>query len=90
VLLQRELRMRPTDLLIYVATVFDRLGVPYAVVGSMASSFYGESRLTNDVDIVADLPPQRLGEFIDAFPPDDFYLSEDAARRPCNGFYRNR
>lgn len=32
---------------------FEELGVRYMVSGSLAAMFYGEPRLTNDVDIVA-------------------------------------
>jgi hypothetical protein len=72
--------VEPTELLGYASGVFERLGVAYAVVGSVASSFFGEARFTNDVDIVADLRPEHVPELLKAFPPDQFYLSEDAVR----------
>jgi hypothetical protein len=72
--------VEPTELLGYAAGVLERLGIRYAVVGSFASSFFGEARFTNDVDIVADLTAQALPQFISAFPPDQFYVSEDAVR----------
>ena len=51
----------------------NELGVRYMVSGSVAAIYYGEPRLTNDVDIIvflkqADLP--RLGQ---AFPLEEFY-----------------
>jgi hypothetical protein len=72
--------VEPTDLLAFAAAALERMGVNYAVVGSMASSFYGYGRLTTDVDIVADLRPVHLPDLLRAFPPEKFYLSEDAIR----------
>jgi hypothetical protein len=45
-----------TELLRRAVEVFDRLGIRYFVTGSVAAIFYGGLRLTNDVDIVLDLP----------------------------------
>lgn len=72
--------MTPTELLTFAAGVFEDLGVPYAVVGSMASSYFGEARLTNDVDILAELGPEHVTRFVGRFPTDVYYVSEDAVR----------
>ena len=79
--------MEPTELLTYATGVLERLGVPYAVVGSMASSYFGEARLTNDVDILADVRPEHVRPLVDAFPSNVYYLSEDAVRAAidCHG-----
>jgi hypothetical protein len=69
-----------SDLLRSVVAVIERLGVPYMIVGSYGSIVYGEPRFTNDVDIVTDLPADRVGDFCAAFPAPEFYLSEEAAR----------
>jgi hypothetical protein len=45
----------PIAVTLLVARVLDDLAVPYAVVGSLASSFHGIPRSTNDVDLVAAL-----------------------------------
>ena len=39
-----------------------------------------ESRLTNDIDVLVALPAGDLHVFLAAFPPPNFYVSEDAAR----------
>ena len=39
--------------------VLDRLGIPYVVAGSVASSIHGMPRSTQDVDIAAALGPSR-------------------------------
>ena len=49
---------------------FDTAGVPYMIVGSLASNFHGIPRSTRDADFVVELNPgdlQRLGR---ALPPD--------------------
>jgi hypothetical protein len=73
--------MEPSDLLRYVTTTLERLGLRYFVTGSVATIFFGEPRFTNDIDIVADLPPDRIRELCSAFPAEEFYLDEEAVRR---------
>jgi len=72
--------MEPLDLLRFIAQVLDRLNLKYAIVGSMASMYYGETRFTNDIDVVVDLSEKQISEFLSYFPADDFYVSEDAIR----------
>ena len=52
----------------------NRLGIPYAVTGSVASIIYGEPRLTHDVDIVLFLPADKIDAFIKIFPLEEFYV----------------
>jgi len=73
--------MEQFDLLGYVVGVIEGLGLRYFVTGSTVTIFYGEPRLTNDVDIVVELPESVVSDFCRAFGPDDYYLSEDAARQ---------
>jgi hypothetical protein len=68
------------ELLRFAVGVLERLRVPYLVTGSIATVFYGEPRFTNDVDIVVDLPLDRVGELCRSFPAGDFYVDEEAAR----------
>jgi hypothetical protein len=69
------------DLLRYAVEALERLGLRYLVTGSVATIFFGEPRFTVDIDIVVDLPAERIPEFCAAFPPEEFYLSEEAVRR---------
>jgi hypothetical protein len=62
---------------VMVTGVFDRLGVPYVVGGSFASSVYGEPRSTNDIDVVADLRPRDVRPLVAALGA-DFYADVDA------------
>jgi hypothetical protein len=70
-----------------VAAVFDRLGITYALGGSMASSIHGLIRHTNDADVVALPFAGQERALIDALG-EDYYASEPAirqavARRSC-------
>jgi hypothetical protein len=47
--------MGPFELLKKIVDVLEDLQIPYFVTGAVASIAYGEPRLTNDIDIVADL-----------------------------------
>lgn len=73
--------MEQSELLRYVAGVLERLGLSYFVTGSTATIFFGEPRLTNDIDVVVDLPSSRVQELCAAFPSPEFYLDEESVRR---------
>ena len=72
---------------ISVVAALRSLGVRYYLCGSFASTFYGSSRMTADVDLVAELLPSHVASFAEALRP-DFYVDErmilDAiARKSC-------
>jgi hypothetical protein len=48
--------------------------------GSQASMYYGEPRLTRDIDVVVELRSEHLSEFLSGFPAGEFYADEPAAR----------
>lgn len=73
--------MEQDDLLRVVVATLERLGIRYLVTGSIATIFYGEPRFTNDIDIVVDLDPRSTARLVEAFSPDDFYLSRESAQR---------
>ncbi len=52
--------MSPLDVALLVAKAFETCGVGYFLGGSMASSFQGHPRLTNDLDFVANLAQGEL------------------------------
>ncbi len=64
----------------YVVDVLESLDIPYMVVGGFAAIFYGEPRMTIDVDIVVDMKPTHVRLFVAAFPIPDFYVSEEGIR----------
>jgi len=63
-----------------IVEVFEHLQIPYLVTGAMASIAYGEPRLTNDIDIVAAVSDDHIEGLIAAFPPGEFYISEEAVK----------
>lgn len=52
---------------------FNELGLRYMVSGSVAAIFYGEPRLTNDVDVIVFLKRSDLPRLEMAFSADEFY-----------------
>jgi hypothetical protein len=68
------------ELLRYLVEVLDGLGLPYMVGGSHAAMYYGEPRLTRDVDIVVALTLDRLPNLLHRFPAAHFYVDAEAAR----------
>jgi hypothetical protein len=67
------------ELLKFTIQALERLNIPYAIVGSFASGVWGESRFTQDIDILIDLKPNDVPLLCAAFPDADFYVSQSAA-----------
>lgn len=61
-----------------VIGVLERLDISYMVVGGFAATFYGQPRLTLDVDIVVDMRWEHARAFVAAFPSSGYYVSEDS------------
>ena len=72
--------MEQPDVLRFAVNTLERLQIPYLVVGSFASSIWGEPRLTMDIDIVIDLRSDQIVPLCQAFPAPEFYISEAAVR----------
>ena len=72
--------LKPYELMQKVADFLERESTPYRIVGSMASIVYGEPRFTNDVDVLVDLPPEKVDAVCREFPPPDYYVSAEAVR----------
>ena len=51
----------------------NELEIRYMVSGSVAAIFYGEPRLTNDVDIIVFLRREDSRRLLEAFPEAEFY-----------------
>ena len=51
----------------------EELGLRYMVTGSVAAIYYGEPRLTNDVDIVVFMQEKDAAVLHAAFPSSEFY-----------------
>ena len=72
--------MSLASLLARLANALDDVGVPWMLSGSLASAFHGTPRSTQDIDIIVVLTLRDLPALLAAFPEDDYYLSESAAR----------
>ncbi|MFN2169767.1 MAG: hypothetical protein ACK2U9_26340 [Anaerolineae bacterium] len=67
-----------TSFFIHVIEVLEEVGISYMVVGGYAALFYGEPRMTLDVDIVVDMSAAHVPQFVAAFPESGYYVSEEA------------
>jgi hypothetical protein len=73
--------MEQHELLRHAARCFDKHGIRYFVTGAVAAIAYGEPRLTNDIDIVADLGEDDIPKLKACYPEPEFYLDENSAKR---------
>lgn len=71
--------MSQQELLIRVVETFDRLGLPYLVTGSVASSFHGEPRATHDADVVVALTEEAIPPLKRSLSEPTFYFEPRAA-----------
>jgi len=69
----------PLSVVAVIAELFDRLGIPYLVGGSLASSSYGVPRATQDADLVADIRVEHVDK-IAAGLSADFYVDSEMIR----------
>lgn len=69
----------PFELLERVVGILDELGIPYALGGSFAASFFGEPRATADIH-VAIVADATTGEALLKRVGIEFYVPEESAR----------
>lgn len=63
-------------LIAQVSDILEQLGMQYGIVGSVASSRYGENRSTNDVDVLIAFRTSQLGAFCAALEQ-AFYVDKE-------------
>ena len=73
--------MEQNELLRYTIDTFETLGISYLIGGSLASSAYGEPRMTNDIDILIDLKPEHLPGLLEKFDPNEFYVDAETVHQ---------
>jgi hypothetical protein len=66
--------MREPELFLLFVRPLNAAGIRYVISGSVAAIFYGEPRLTHDVDFVVFLNATDIQKLSVAFPEKDFYL----------------
>lgn len=69
----------PIEVTCLVAGVFDTLGVPYLIGGSLASTLYGMVRTTQDSDVIARMPLEDIEPFVSALEP-LFFIDQEMVR----------
>lgn len=73
--------MEPSDLLRHIVECLEKLNIRYFITGAVASIAYGEPRLTNDIDVVADISERDVSRLKGCFPDDEFYFDEESAEK---------
>ncbi len=66
----------PIEVTLKVTDILEKLGVPYLIGGSLASTLYGMVRTTQDSDIVAEMQLEHLQPFSAALQA-EFYVDEE-------------
>jgi hypothetical protein len=65
------------DFLARLVKAFEKAGVDYMVAGSIGSSFHGQPRATNDIDIVVEANRDQLRAFVETLG-EGYYVSQSA------------
>jgi len=65
--------MSETDLVLLYTRRLERAGFTYMITGSVAGVFYGEPRVTHDVDLVLALKQSDTARIGELFPLEEFY-----------------
>lgn len=68
------------ELIALIVRLLDRVGIPYMLTGSLASSYHGEPRATRDVDVVIDPEPAALDQFVADVSEAGLYVDPSSAR----------
>ncbi len=72
--------MSQQELLRRVVRALTDAGLDYMATGSVVSSLQGEPRASHDIDLVVAMVPSAAPALVAAFPPPEFYLSEESIR----------
>ncbi|MBN1836035.1 MAG: hypothetical protein JW820_09310 [Spirochaetales bacterium] len=68
------------DFLGELTGLLEEAGIPYMLTGSIASTFYGRPRATQDVDLVVDPNAQSLTRFVRSATARAYYIDDQDAR----------
>jgi hypothetical protein len=68
------------SVLFEVVRKLESAGAAYMLTGSMAMNLHAVPRMTRDIDLVVTVTDSLLDQLPSIFPPEHYYLSEDAAR----------
>lgn len=73
------------DLLREATALLDDDRIPYMISGSIASTYYGRARATQDVDIIIDADEERLMSLLRACELRSYYVDRQSALEALDG-----
>ncbi|HOW52436.1 MAG TPA: hypothetical protein PLV42_10395 [bacterium] len=72
----------PRDFLVRLVERLEAIGIPFMLSGSIASSYHGRPRATQDIDIIIEADLDKTLELFRSLGP-AYYVSELAVREAC-------
>jgi hypothetical protein len=66
----------PIEVTLKVTGLLEKLGVPYVIGGSLASTLYGMVRTTQDADIITEMRPEHIQPFVSSLQ-NEFFIDEE-------------
>jgi hypothetical protein len=75
--------MTPGDLFRRISSLLEQSGIPYMLTGSFASSVYGMSRGSADIDFVIAADEPGIRRLLNQLPEKDFYSELNQALEAC-------
>jgi hypothetical protein len=66
----------PLEVTLKVTGILEKLGVPYVIGGSLASTLYGMVRTTQDADIITEMRPEHIQPFVLSLQ-NEFFIDEE-------------
>ncbi len=61
------------SLFVDILRTLEGIHAPYMIIGAFAAAVYGSTRVTYDIDIVADLDEKHMSDLVAAYPPPRYY-----------------
>lgn len=69
-----------SETLARIVAALNAAGARHMIVGSFASTFHGEPRTTQDIDVVVELGPAELERLLSQLPESEWYVDAETAR----------
>ena len=66
----------PIEVTLKVTNFLEKLGIPYLIGGSLASTLYGMVRTTQDSDIIAEMQLEHVQQFVSSLQ-NEFFIDEE-------------
>jgi len=66
----------PIEVTLKVTGILEKLGIPYLIGGSLASTLYGMVRTTQDSDIISEMRPEHIRSFVTSLQ-EEFFIDEE-------------